>query len=73
MCYKMKIIDCDKLDNAPVGLSDISDDDDLYNVHIDLMIKNQWYKFDNQEGITVYLKLENDMTLIQTMEKPTKC
>lgn len=70
----VKIIDCDTLDNPPVGLSDIPEDDsDLFNVHIDAMEKNQWYSFEGEYGTKVYLKLLDDMTLIQTTEKPTKC
>lgn len=67
----MKIIRCEKLDNPPVGLSDVSDEDDGFNVNLDQMEFDQWYSFQYDLDEPLYIKLTKDRTLMYCVKKPT--
>lgn len=66
----MKFIQCEKLDNPPVGLADVSDKREGFNVHVDQMDLGQWYSFQYDLEAPVYIQLGKDQTLIFTTKKP---
>ena len=66
-----KILKCESLDNPPVGMTDVSESFDGFNVHVDQMIVEQVYSFQYDLDAPMYVKLTKDQTLMYFTKRPT--
>ena len=54
-------IDCETMDNPPVGFSDLGDDG--FNINIDQMEVDKWYTFKDFYGKKFAIILHNNKTI----------
>ena len=67
----VKIIINEEMEN-PIIASFEKAYDGTFNIHVEEMVQNQWYQFDNAKNERFYMKIDNQLVLLLTREKPEK-